>query len=405
MSEKGVSAFSRLELAGSVLKNRLVMAPLTRQMADDDGTPNDEMVAYYARRARGGIGMIITEGTFFNDELGCVAYLRQPGIATTRNVAGWRKVVEAVHRHHAPILLQLMHGGRVSDPRCLHVGESPVSASDSQSPGWVLYTDNDLEKHNRGIEAEWPKVTFPPARALTEVEIERIADGFAQGARRAIEAGFDGVEVHGANGYLLYQFIHPNTNHRTDIYGGSPENNVRFAKLVCKRVREAIGHDKIITLRLSQDGVDDFLGAWPGGVAYARAVGEALRDVDADAIHWASFDWKANRASDHVTPMPVALRESSGKPMIVNGGIADKSDCDQAIDAGAGDLIAVGRPLFAQPDWPHIIRSGEPYEWATFDRKYVIKPPYDYEHAYPHGLPADKWDPDLSKRRRAGWQA
>ena len=185
------------------------MAPLTRHSADDDGTPNDEMVAYYARRARGGVGMIITEGTFENDELGCVAYLNQPGIATRRHIEGWRKVVDAVHAHRVPIVLQLMHGGRVSDPRCLHPGDSPVSASDTQSPGWVLYTDNDDEKHNRGIRGDWPKVTFPPARGLTIAQIERVADGFAEGAARAVEAGFDGVEIPGANGYLLYQFIHP----------------------------------------------------------------------------------------------------------------------------------------------------------------------------------------------------
>ncbi|MGD9913905.1 MAG: hypothetical protein AB7S80_07475 [Rhizobiaceae bacterium] len=403
MTSLHANTFSRYRLGPLELKNRIVMAPLTRQCADDDGTPNDEMVSYYARRARGGLGMIITEATFQNDELGCVAYLNQPGIANAKHVAGWKKVVDAVHAQGAAIILQLMHGGRVSDPRCLHAGEQAVTASDTQSPGWVLYTDTDHEKHNRGLTDAWPKVTFPPARALTEAEIFRIADGFAEGAARAVEAGFDGVEVHGANGYLLYQFIHPKTNLRTDAYGGSAENNVRFAKLVCERIRKAIGPDKIITLRLSQDGVDDFAGAWPGGVAYARAVGEALRDVDADALHWSSFAWKDNRASDEKTPMPNAIREASGKPMIVNGGVADGADAEEVLNSGAGELVAVGRPLFAQPDWPHIIRSGEAYNWAPFDRKYVIKPPYDYEHGYPVGLPAVDWDPDLTKRRRAGW--
>lgn len=403
MNEALPGTFSPYRLGGLDLKNRIVMAPLTRQCAEADGTPNDEMVAYYARRARGGVGLIITEATFENDELGCVAYLGQPGIATARHVAGWRKITDAVHAQGVPILLQLMHGGRVSDPRCLHEGEQAVSASDGQSPGWVLYTDTDEEKHNRGIEGEWPKVTFPPARALTEAEISRIADSFAEGAARAIEAGFDGVEVHGANGYLLYQFIHPKTNQRTDAYGGSPENNVRFAKLVCARIRAAIGPDKIITLRLSQDGVDDFAGAWPGGIAYARAIGEALRDVDADALHCSSFNWKDNRASDESTPMPNAIREASGKPMIVNGGIADGSDAEAALASGAGDLVAVGRPLFAQPDWPHIIRSGAPYAWAPFDRKYVIQPPYDYLHGYPVGLPKVDWNPDLARRRLPGW--
>ncbi len=395
--------FSAFHLGSVNLKNRIVMAPLTRQCAEADGTPTDEMAAYYARRARGGLGMIVTEGTFENDDLGCAAYLNQPGIANAKHVAGWEKVTDAVHAHGVPIILQLMHGGRVSDPRCLHDGELPVTASDTQSPGWVLYTDTDEEKHNRGIQGEWPRVTFPPARALTKDEISRVANGFAEGAARAVEAGFDGVEIHGANGYLLYQFIHPNTNLRTDEYGGSAENNVRFAKLVCERVRNAIGPDKIITLRLSQDGVDDFAGAWPGGLAYARSVGHALADVEADALHWSSFAWKDNRASDGRTPIPQVIREASGKPMIVNGGIAEGADAAEVLKSGAGDFVAVGRPLFAHPDWPHIIRSGEPYAWTPFDRRYVIKPPNDLALAYPSDLPKLDWNPDFSRRRQPGW--
>lgn len=403
MTQTLPTTFSQFQLGAVALSNRIVMAPLTRQMAEDDGTPTDEMVAYYARRARGGVGMIISEGSFFNDELGCVAYLGQPGIATKRHVDGWRKVVDAVHKFNVPIILQLMHGGRVSDPRCLHQGQSPVTASAGQSPGWVLYTDGDDEKKIRGIQGAWPKVMFPPARALTVTEIHRVAEGFAEGAARAVEAGFDGVEIHGANGYLLSQFIHPRTNHRRDEYGGSAENNVRFAKLACQRVREAIGPQKIITLRLSQDGVDDFTGTWPGGVAYARAVGEALQDAAADAVHWSSFNWKNNRAQDDTTPMPKVIKAASKKAVITNGGIADGASAEEVLTSGSGDLVAVGRPLFAHPDWPHIIRSGIPYDWLPFDRKYVIRPPYDYDHAYPHELPANKWDPDVAQRRGSSW--
>lgn len=395
--------FSPFTLGPLALKNRIVMAPLTRQNAEADGTPTAEMAAYYARRARGGLGLIITEGTWQNDELSCVAYLSQPGILTRRHIDGWRRVTDAVHAHGVPILCQLMHGGRVSDPRCLHEGESGVTASDTRSEGWVLYTDNDNELHDRGLTGAWPQVNFPPARALTEAEIHRVADGFAEGAARAVEAGFDGVEIHGANGYLLYQFIHPKTNLRDDAWGGSPERNVAFAKLACARVREAIGPDKVITLRLSQDGVDDFLGAWPGGVGYARAVGAALADCAADALHWSSFGWNQNRDPADPTPIPRALREASGKPIIVNGGVMDGPTSEEVFDTGSGDLVAVGRPLFAHPDWPHIIRSGEPYDWTEFDRKYVIQPPVDLALCYPQDLRVPDWNPDLSRRRKAGW--
>jgi len=394
-----LNTFSPVKIGPLELKNRLVMAPLTRQVAELDGTPTAEMAAYYARRARGGIGMIISEGTYEIDELGCKAYLSQPGIATDKHVKAWKKVTDAVHAFGIPIICQLMHGGRVSDPRCLFEGESPVSASDTQSEGWVLYTDSDQEKNDRGIQGDWPQVTFPPARALTEAELEQVADGFAQGAVRAVEAGFDGVEVHGANGYLVYQFIHPKTNLRSDFYGGSPENNVRFAKLICQKVRNAIGPDKLITLRLSQDGVDDFMGAWPGGVDYATAIGAALADCAADALHWSSFDWTDNRDENSEMPMAKAIKQASGKPMLVNGGIADGPGAEAVFEAGAGEAAVVGRPLFAQPDWPHIIRSGMEYPWAEFDRKYVIQPPVDLDICYPMDRSITDWDPDLSKRR------
>jgi len=391
MTEPFPTLFSPFHLAGKTIPNRIAMAPLTRQMAEADGTPTDEMAAYYARRARGGCGLIITEGTYEEDKLGCRAYLSQPGIANAKHVAGWRKVTDAVHANGGLIILQLMHGGRVTDPRCLAKGEQPVSASDTQSGGWSLYTDNDQEKSIRNISGPWPKVTFGPARALTIAEIGEIVQGFGDGARRAIEAGFDGVEIHGANGYLISQFIQPKTNLRTDEFGGSPENNARIAVLACQAVRKAIGPDKIITLRLSQDGVDDFTGTWPGGVVYAEAIGNALRGCGADALHWASFNYLDNRDPNSPEPIPAVLRRASGLPMIANGGIADGPGSEAALTNGSADMVAIGRPFFAQPDWPYIVRSGAPFNWAPFDRKYVIRPPVDYEFAYPTVLEDPNW--------------
>jgi len=393
MAEVYKRLFSPYTLAGQTIRNRIAMAPLTRQMAEADGTPTGEMVAYYARRARGGVGLIITEGTYEENKLGCRAYLSQPGIVTAKHVKAWRKVTDAVHAHDCKIILQLMHGGRVSDPRVLG-GKAPVSASATQSPGWTLYTDNDYEKKIRNIEGAWPKVTFGPARALTVKEIHAVADGFADGAKRAVEAGFDGVEIHGANGYLLWQFINPKTNQRTDEFGGSPENNVRFAKLVAEKVRRAIGKKKIITLRISQDGVDDFVGAWPGGVKYAAAIGKALKDSGYDALHWSSFNYLDNRDASSPVPMPTVIRKASGLPIITNGGIAEGAQAEAALKSGAADMVAIGRPIFAHPDWPYIVRSGQPYPWCDFDRKYVIRPPLDYAHAYPLGLTDPKWPTD-----------
>jgi 2,4-dienoyl-CoA reductase-like NADH-dependent reductase (Old Yellow Enzyme family) len=391
MADKFKRLFSPLTLAGQVIPNRIAMAPLTRQMAEADGTPTDEMTAYYARRARGGFGLIITEGPYEEDRLGCRAYLSQPGIANRKHAKAWKKVADAIHAHGAKAILQLMHGGRVSDPRVLN-GRAPVSASATQSGGWTLYTDSDYERQIRAIRNKvWPKVSFGRARALTIAEIERVAQGFADGAARAVEAGFDGVEIHGANGYLLWQFINPKTNLRTDEYGGSPENNVRFARLVCAKVRNAIGKGKIISLRLSQDGVDDFVGAWPGGVKYAAAIGKALRGAEIDAIHWSSFGWRDSRDPGSKTPMPSVIRKASGIPVITNGGIADGEEAEACLKSGGGDMVAIGRQSFTHPDWPYIVRAGAKYDWLPFDRKYVIRPPLDYGIAYPMALEDPHW--------------
>jgi len=389
MAEAFPTLFSPIKLGPLTLRNRIAMAPLTRQMAEADGTPTDEMAAYYARRARGGLGLIITEGTYENDGVQSRAYLSQPGIATKQHQAGWAKVFDAVQQHDCKIIVQLMHAGRVADPRVLG-GEPPVSASATQSGGWTLYTDSDDEKNIRGISGPWPKVTFGPARELTVADIHQIADGFAAGAKRAVDAGADGVEVHGANGYLLWQFITPKTNLRTDDFGGSPENNIRFAKLVGEKVRAAIGPDKLIVLRLSQDGVDDFVGAWPG-TSYAKAIGEALKGSSYDALHWSSFNYLDNRQTDDTTPMSTVLRKASGLPVITNGGIAEGAQAEDVLTTGAGDMVAIGRPIFAQPDWPYIVRSGAAYDWAEFDRKYVVRPPIDYAIAYPMALTDPKW--------------
>ncbi|MDB2325106.1 NADH:flavin oxidoreductase [Alphaproteobacteria bacterium] len=391
--------FNEVALGPLSLKNCIAMAPLTRQCAEDDGTPNDEMVAYYARRARGGVGLIISEGTYPADNLSGIGYLNQPGCENDKQQEGWQQIIEACHRHGAKIIIQLMHAGRVADPRTIRDGESPVSASDTHSAGWVLYTDNDTELHDRELTGAWPQVTFPPSRALTEDELSAVADDFAAAAKRAVDAGADGVEVHGANGYLLYQFTDPKQNLRTDAYGGSAENNMRFPNMVVDRVRSAIGPDKLISYRISQDGVDDFTGFWQAGQEYVEAIGKALKDMDADVIHWSSFDWKTNRFDAAQPPIPVTLKKISGKPFITNGNVFDGETAEEVFAQNAGDVVAIGRPIFAHPDWPYIVASGMDYDWMDFDRKYVIHPPYDYTYAYPASLPERDWSPEAKVKR------
>lgn len=350
------------------------MAPLTRQVAEEDGTATAEMAAYYARRARGGASLIITEGVFFSEATNSKGYPRQPGLVNDRHTAAWRRVVEAVHREGAVCLLQLQHAGRLADPADLQQGTQPLSASDTHAPGYVIFTDSWEEKELRGWEADPAFRRYLPARAMTVAELSVVADEFAAAAARALEAGFDGVEVHAANGFLLDQFFNSEVNRRCDAFGGSPTARAGYPMVVCERVRAAVG-DAIVTLRLSQDRIDGKDDRYAGGVEEAREIGEALRDAPVDALHWASFDWDDNRDPESDEPLPLVLKRASGKPMIANGRIHEAGVAEQVLGSGAADMVAVGRPLFANPDWPKVVcAGGDQSDWIPFERRWVIRP-------------------------------
>lgn len=217
--------FESLTVGAWTLPNRLVMAPLTRNRAE--GTvPGDLAVEYYSQRASS--GLIITEGSQPTAE--GQGYLNTPGFHTEEQLAGWRRVADGVHANGGRIVAQLMHVGRISHPDNTGgeeiIAPSPVAAPDE------MFTANGMKP-------------YPTPREITVEEIPSIVEGYVQAARNAIEAGLDGVEVHGANGYLIHQFLAPGSNHRTDQYGGSPKNRVRFALEVTRAVADAIGADRV----------------------------------------------------------------------------------------------------------------------------------------------------------------
>ena len=199
------------------LKNKIVMAPMTRAKASADFVPTPEMADYYARRAEA--GLIITEGTVINAEaLGC-RYV--PGIFNENQISHWKKVTDKVHQNNGLIFLQIWHVGRVSHPDFLG-GKLPIGPSASVMTGAVYRS---------------PGLTYGPSRAATLAEIKQLIDAYAAAAHNAIKAGFDGVEIHGANGYLVDQFLHHHTNQRDDDYGGNAENMARFALRCCQSLR------------------------------------------------------------------------------------------------------------------------------------------------------------------------
>jgi len=228
--------FSKATLGTLTLQNHLVMSPLTRNRATGN-IPNALMAEYYAQR--GSAGLIITEGT--SPSPNGLGYPRIPGIFSAAQVAGWKLVTAAVHAKGAKIFMQFMHCGRVGHPLNLPAGARVLGPSAVAAAG-DMYTDADGMKQN----------AMP--QAMTEADIKTAIDEFAQAAKNAVAAGFDGVELHGANGYLLEQFIRPNSNQRTDRYGGSIENRARFVLEVADAVIKAIGKDKV-GIRLSPYGV------------------------------------------------------------------------------------------------------------------------------------------------------
>lgn len=226
-----VDLFSPVALGDLSLANRVVMAPLTRLRASATGVPGELIAEHYRQRA--GLGMIITEGTWPNPQ--SQGYPGQPGIVTDEQIAGWRAVADAVHERGGTIVMQLMHAGRVTHP-------DVIGGREAEAPSAIA-----IEGEVRTPSGKQP---YPVPHALTGDELGRLRDEFVQAARNAIAAGLDGVELHGANGYLLHEFLSPASNERTDAYGGTPENRARFVVEVVTAVAEAIGAGRV-GLRIS----------------------------------------------------------------------------------------------------------------------------------------------------------
>jgi N-ethylmaleimide reductase len=231
--DTGVDLFSPVALGDLQLANRVVMAPLTRMRSGASGVPGDLVVEHYRQRA--GVGLIITEGTYPNHE--SQAFVGQPGIVTDEQVEGWRRVASAVHERGGTIVMQVMHGGRVTHPD-VNGGRRVVGPS--------AITINGEGHTEKG------KQPYPVPHALSTEEAHATLQDFVAASRRAIEAGLDGVEIHGANGYLLHEFLSPASNRRDDVYGGSPEIRARFVVEVVTAVAEVIGAGRV-GLRISPE--------------------------------------------------------------------------------------------------------------------------------------------------------
>lgn len=366
--------FQNTQLGPFNLKNRIVLPPLTRCRSSQPGNiPNELMATYY--RQRTGAGFMVTEGTQIEPR--GQGYAWTPGIHSPEQIEGWRKVTNAVHAAGGVIFAQLWHVGRVSHTSLQPGGQAPVAPSAIAADSVKVFIET----------GPGAGILTPPSmpRALTTVEVKEMVELYAQAARNALEAGFDGVEIHCANGYLVNQFISAHTNHRDDEYGGSLQNRLRFLREVTQTVAGVVGKDRMgvrfAPLFTSTDEDRVYLGLVEEDPheTYVEAV-KVLDDIGIAYLSIAEADW------DNAPDLPETFRADvrnnfKGKILYAGKYTADRGL--RMVESGWADLIAFGRPFIANPDLPERIANNWPLNtvdpatmYGGTDKGYTDYPTY-----------------------------
>ena len=339
---------SDYRLGKLILKNRVVMAPMTRSRATPEHIPSEIMAKYYALRASA--GLIITEGTSPSEN--GLGYARIPGIFTTEQVSQWKKVTGAVHQSGGTIFLQMMHTGRVSHPANMSK-QAKVLA-----PSAVALTEGEMWTDASGMQ------NYPVPTEMTEAEILATIQEFSDAAAKSIDAGFDGIELHGANGYLLDQFLNPISNLRKDSWG---TNRAKFVLEVAKAVVKRIGGEKV-GIRLSPYGVFNGMSAYPGMDEFFLSLGKDLQALGLVYIHL--VDHSAMGAPPVSAELKRKFREIPGTLILSGGYDAVRGEAD--LQEGKADLIAYGRPFISNPDLVEKLATGE--KWKEYDMNTFYTP-------------------------------
>jgi N-ethylmaleimide reductase len=360
------------DLDGLRIKNRVVLSPMTRARAGAERRPNALMAEYYTQRASA--GLLITEGTHFSDQ--AIGWVNSPGIYTDEQAEDWKGVVDAVHAKGTPIFLQLWHCGRASHSSFHKNGELPVAPSAIRLNETTIHTPLG----NQPLETP---------RALETNEIAGIVEDFRQGAERAMTAGFDGVEIHSANGYLVDEFLQSKTNHRTDRYGGSPENRYRFLDEIVTALLPVF--PERVGVHLSPNGRYNDMGSLDFRETFLY-VAEQLNRHKLSYLH--VVDGLANGFHGLGEPMTLAeFRKVFTGPLIGNSGYTQEK-AEAAIGSGQADLISFGRPFISNPDLVERFANSRPLNppadmavWFSFDRVgYTDFPRYEASEGKGHTL-------------------
>jgi N-ethylmaleimide reductase len=338
--------FAPFEKGSLKLKNHLVMAPMTRSRAIDN-LPNELMATYYAQRS--GAGLIVTEGTSPSPE--GLGYARIPGIYSEAQVAGWKKVTDAVHQNGSKIFLQLMHTGRIAHVDNVPGGLQPVGPSDIRAAGEIFTDSLGMQQHSAPV-------------ALTLEAVSRVIADFVNASKNAVLAGFDGAELHGANGYLLEQFLNPNVNNRTDQYGGNLINRSRLIVEITEAIAAEIGPDKV-GIRFSPFSQISDQGSYD------------TEEVHQTYIYLASQLDKIGIAYIHLSTNPdipgqtyKAIRAAFHNTIIFCNGLTQES-AEAILQDNSADLVAFGRGFLANPDFVNRIEKNVPLNDVDFNTFYA----------------------------------
>lgn len=350
-----------IKVGNMELTHRLAMSPMTRSRAYENGVPNDLTAEYYSQRAS--LGLIITEGTQPSDD--GQGYMNSPGIYRQEHIDGWKKVVDKVHDKGAYIFIQLMHAGRISHP------DNTPHHRQAVAPSAI--------KPDASIHTAEGRKPIPEPRELSTNEIQDIIEEFKHAAASAIEAGADGIELHGANGYLIQQFISKNSNHRTDEYGGNIDNRIKFAVEVAQAVADEIGPDKVgfrISPGLKFTGIDEGDREYDVHPTYVKLV-EELNKLNLAYVHIMHF------GDDELLSK---IRKSWNNTLLVNRAGRPMENIADDIDNDLADIAPIGQWALANPDIVERIKNNYPLNemdsttiYGGDKKGYIDYPFYDHK--------------------------
>ncbi len=348
--------FSPFQLKGFTLKNRIGLAPMTRMSAGEDSVPRQDVLDFLVRRAKNGVGMIYTEA-IVTDYESAQGYPGQARMLNQHQIDAWKPVVEAIHRQGSVAIMQMFHCGRMAWPEVnpAHRIIAPSSMTPKQ--------DNPLTRS-----------PYPVPASMSQFDIGHVINGFVETAKGAVEAGFDGIEIHGAHGYLISQFLSAYSNKRKDDYGGSVGNRFRFFHEVIAAVKAVVPDDRLLLARISDWGVADMeVSLFETKEAYQQVVGLLSREpVDALSISTYQFQQVAFGSDKNMAQL---AREVTEMPLLICGGIHDRATADAALQDA--DIILSGKSLLLNPNWVEDVRANKPlacYHAEDANIAYTVEP-------------------------------